>query len=516
MPESNSQRIAKNTGFLFFRTLLLLFIGLFTSRVVLKTLGFEDYGIYNVVGSVVLFFGFLKTALTNATYRYLAYEIGAGDEEKLKNIYSMAINSHLLLAVLLLVLLEIGGVWFINNKLNISSDRMLAANWAFQFSLFTFCISIVQTPFHSNIIAHEKMDFYAFVSILEGLLKLAVCYLIVISPIDKLITYSFLLAAVTSIILILQILYCNKKFKECIYIKYWDIDVLRQFITYSGWSLVVNVTDVTTTQCISIFFNLFLGVVANAALGIANIVTSSINSFLNTFTQAFNPQIIKSYASKQYLYFMKLLFSASKLSYYLLFFICVPFVVNIDYLLTIWLGDFPAYTKEFIFLVLIFNLIDSFQSPLWQAVHATGNLKTHQLLMASIKVTVIPIMYFLLKSGAIGTSALWAWVIGNFLCAIIRTIYMKYLIGLPLRRYFFDVVLKILVVSIISIPIPLYISHILGSSFESFILSSSSSVVIMSFIVYFYGINTEERLLVKNITNPILNKFRISKRNERK
>ena len=510
MVESNSQRIAKNTGLLFIRTLLILFVGLYTSRVILRVLGFDDFGILNVVGSVVILFSFLKNALTNATYRYLAYEIGKNSGKTISKVYSMAINVHALLAIILFVILEIGGVWFVNNKLNISSDRIYAANWVFQFSLLTFCVSILQTPFNSNIIAHEKMNFYAFISIIEAVLKLVVVFMLIQSPIDKLISYSILLFIVSVVILLLYIYYCSKTFRDCNYYSYWNIKFLKKFSSYSGWSLLVNTVDIVTQQSISIFFNLFLGVIANAALGIANQVTSQVNTFLGTFTQAFNPQIIKSYASKDLSYFYQLLYSACNISFMLLLLLSVPVIVNIKYLLFLWLGDFPPQTPSYVIAILIFLLIDSLQAPLWQAVHATGNLKTHQLLMSSIKVLSIPLFYLALNLGYDGCVVLYIWVIVNFSCAVVRTIYMKKLINLSLAFYLRDVILKILTLSIVVVPLPIFVSYYIEDSMLSFFLSSVISVLLICSVGYFYCLNQKERNIVDR---AILDKLYKKRRN---
>ena len=299
MGESRINQLAKNTFFLYFRMILVLLVTLYTSRVVLKILGFEDFGLYNLVGGVVVFFSFLKTALTNATYRYLAFSLGENNIKELKEVYSMAINCHVILAIILWILMEVVGVWFLNFHLEIPDDRILAANWVFQFSLLTFCFGVLLTPFHSNIIAHERMNLYAVISIVEVVLKLAVAFLLVLSPVDKLIAYAFLLFLTSVLILGVYIIYCRKEFKDTNYIHFWDKKWVYRFSSYSGWSLFVNGADVCTQQSLNVFFNWFVGVVGNAAFGLSNQVNGGINLFMANFSQAFNPQIIKSYAYRQ-------------------------------------------------------------------------------------------------------------------------------------------------------------------------------------------------------------------------
>ena len=500
MEPDNSQRIAKNTLYLFIRMVLVMIVSLYTSRVVLKVLGVDDFGIYNVVGSVVVFLSFFRNALTNATYRYLAYELGVGDLKRLKETYSMAINCHILLAFFFFFILEAGGLWLLNNKLNIDESRIEAAKILYNFSVVTFCIGVVQTPFNSSIIAHERMNFYAVISILEVVLKLGVALVLPYSPIDNLVFYGFLLLCVAIILLLFYITYCRVSLNDCSYIRIWDNKMMKKFASYSGWSLLVNTADVTTTQSVAIFFNVFLGVVANAALGITNQVCGCLSAFLGSFTQALNPQIIKSYAAKKYVYFTKLLFSSSKLSFYLLFIISIPVFLNTEYILNIWLGEYPPIAISYIRIMMLFYLIDSCQTPLWQAVHATGNLRVHQVLMSVIKFSTIPLIYFILKSGKNGTIALACWVSTNLLCAVVRTWYMKRLINMDIRDYLWQVIVKMLIVSLLTIPIPFYVVYKLGVSTSGFLASTGLSLFISIIVIYFVGINEAEKNILKNMS----------------
>lgn len=499
MVHSNSQTIAKNTIYLFVRTLLVLLVTLYTSRVILKTLGFEDFGLYNVVGSIVIFFSFFQTALNNATYRYLAYELGTGDEAELNKVYSMAINSHLLLALILFILLELGGVWFLNFHLKIAEDRVFAANWVFQFSTLTFCTNIIRTPFNSNIIAHEHMNFYALVSIIEVILRLGVVMILVWSPIDKLVSYGGLLLIVAVISLIIYIRYCISTFKDCRYMCYWDSRLIKQFISYSSWSMLVNVADVTTSQSISIFFFNILGSIANAALGIANQVNGAINAFLHTFTQAFNPQIIKNYAAGRKDTFMHMIFSTSKISYVLCLLLALPVLVNINFILHLWLGDYPAQTPSFVQIIIIFSLIDALQAPLWQAVHATGKIKIHQIMMSGLKIMAIPTIYFFLINGFDGTIALCVWVSFNLLCAIVRTIYLHHLIELNINKYLKEVVCRVIILTIISAPITALTAHYLQNNWKALFCSSSIAFLLVGIVGYWFVLNQSEKNILKSL-----------------
>lgn len=497
--QENTTRIAKNTFFMFIRMALVAIVGFFTSRVILNTLGIEDFGIYNIVGSVIVFLSFFKQALNNATYRYLTYELGRDSYERLQTTFAMSLNVHMILAVVLFVILEIGGVWLLNTKLQIPTDRLFAANWTFQLSLICFMIEVVKTPYNSSIVSHEHMDFYAYTSIVEVLLKLSVVYLLVISPVDKLVLYSFLLMLISIVMFVWYRIYCIRKFPETSYKFHWDSRMCKNFTSYSGWSLLVNASDVTVAQSINIFFNIFSGVVVNAAMGVANQVNQQLNNFLATFATSFNPQIIKSYAQKDYDYFMKLIFSTSKISYYLLFAVSFPIMLNIDFILKLWLGVPPEMTAIFLRYIIIYSLIDAFSAPLWNAAHATGRIRTHQILMSVIKLLNIPISYMMLKEGMPVYYAIALMAGLNGVCSIVRAIYMRRLIGLNLTEYTIQVIGRIVVVTIISIPLSLYIRF--NSAESWFALFTSTVLFILPYLgaVYIIGLSKAERKVVKSL-----------------
>jgi len=494
-----SKRITKNTLFLFFRMALVLCVNLWTSRVVLDILGIEDYGIYNVVGGVVIFFSFFQNALTNATYRFFAYDVGKNNLADLKHTFSMALNIHLILSLVIFVLCETVGLYIINRVLNIDESRMFAANIAYHFSVLCFCLSIFRTPYNSAIIAHEEMSFFALTGIIEVLLKLAIVYMLLLFDIDKLTLYSFLVFSVTLSISIWYYLFCKRRFSECHYEKYWDGDQCKKMLQYSGWSLVVNGADVSVSQSIVFFVNIFFGVAANAALGLANQIGTQLNQFLSSFTQAYNPQIIKSYASGDRDYFIKLIFTSSKVSYFLLLLVSVPLILNIDFILVLWLKNPPKETSSFIKFVIAYSLVDAYSAPLWTGVHATGNLKTHQILMSSIKILNIPLAYIMLKMG------LQAWTILalkaglNIVCSIVRPCYVKKLYGLPLKNYMIHVFGVVYLTTIIVLPLPTYLATTISSSWARLITTSLAYFLIFFPTVFFIGLTPIERNFVKSL-----------------
>ena len=495
---TRSVTIAKNTLYMFFRMLLVAIVSFYTSRVVLRVLGVEDFGIYNIVGSLVVFLSFFKNALTNATYRFLTYEIGKENYTQLKRLFSMSLNVHIILSIVLFLLLEIVGVWFLNNRLNIPSERITAANWVFQLSLLTFCIEVIKTPYNSMIIANERMSFFSYTGIIEVLLKLIVVFILQLCEYDKLILYSLLLTVVSIIMFLWYKRYCNKHFVETQYSHYWDVKLLKELVTYSGWSVVVNAADVTVSQCINIFLNLFYGVITNAAMGIANQVNALLNQFLSTFSTSYNPQIIKSYASGDRAYFMKLLYSTSKISFFLLFAVSFPLIFNIEYLLKIWLINPPELAGVFLVCVICYSLFDSFSAPLWNAVHATGYLKVHQLLMSSIKLLNIPLGYYLLKQGLPSYSILILYATLNGICSIVRIIYLHWLINLDVIDFFKRVILKLAAVVFLSVLFPMLTIRFDMTPFIKLVSSSLLFLFSYMFLVYFIGLDNSERGLCVN------------------
>lgn len=493
--DSRSTRVAKNTGIMFVRMFLLMAIGLFTSREILRILGVSDFGIYNLVGTIVVMFTFLQTALNNATTRFITYDLGAG-KKNLKNTFLMSINSEILLALIIVTLSEIVGPWFIENKLNIPADRLVVAHIIFQISLLNLIINIIKTPYNSTIIAHERFDFFAYNTIIEAVAKLSIVYLLTISDIDKLVTYAMLQVVVSFVIFLWMLVYCYKHFEETHYRWHWDGRLLKRLSQYSGLSLLVNAIDVAVIQSISIFFNIFSGVIANAALGVATQVSGQINSFLSNFSQSYTPQIIKSYASEDRAYFMKLIYSTSKISYFLYFGIAFPVMLNINFLLGKWLDEVPDNTALFLCLFIGHSIFDSFSQPLWSAVHATGNLRVHQFLMGSIKILNIPISYILLKQGYPVYIVLVVYVSLNLICTVTRIWWLTHLINLDTKKYYGDVIGNIVKVTLLSIPLPLLLFHFINDGFFCLILSSLAFIFVYALTIYKLALNFDEKQLM--------------------
>ena len=481
--------------------LLVLLVTLYTSRVVLQQLGVDDFGIYSVVASVVAFLSILQGALNTATSRFITFEIGKGNSPELNLTYSMALNCHFILAFVLFILLELVGVWFLNNHLNISQDRMYAANVVFQISLVMFCVQVMSSPLKANIIAHEKMDFYAVVGIVEALLQLAVALLLSYSPYDKLITYAFLLLCVAIINILMVFVYCVYCIKDVRYIRCWDSKKIKNFTSYSSWAVLVSGADIAIEQGMSIFFNWFIGVRGNTALGISNKVNSGFNMFVTNFTTAYKPQLIKSYASGETSYFMKLIFSASKFSYFLLFLVSVSIICNLEYVLDIWLGKgmYPEPVLTYVKIVLLYFAFDAFQYPLVASVHATGKIKKHQIMIGTIKILTLPLSYLVFYLGWGGAAALSVWAGLNGVCAIARTMYMKRLINRNVLDYCKEVVIKLIVLSVVVLSLSWKVATYYGYGIKALLVSTLVSTTLSFMLCYFYLLNKQEKVFVKSI-----------------
>ena len=356
MPDERSRRIAKNTAMLYVRMIFIMFVSLYTSRVVLSTLGVSDYGVYNVVGGVVYMFSFLNAAMTNGTQRFLSYELGRGDICQLRKMFSITLSIHIFIGLVIVILAETIGLWFLNTQLNIPAERMMAANWVYQFSILSFLISVIQVPYNSLIIAHERMNVYAYVSIIEVILRLLVVFILTQIDYDKLTLYGFLYFSVTLIAAVIYAVYCKIKFSECTSHFVYDHLLFKRLLSFAGWNLYGNVTCVVAAQGVNLILNIFFGPVINAARGIAYQISSSIYGFANNFQMAVNPQIIKSYAAGENEYMMNLIFRSAKFSFYLLFIIALPIFIEVDFILKIIKRKMIIQTKIRVYIFLIYYL----------------------------------------------------------------------------------------------------------------------------------------------------------------
>lgn len=486
----------------------ILILNLYISRLVLNYLGVIDYGVYNIVGGVIVLFSFLNGAMTSATQRFLSYEIGSGTPKKVNEVFSICITSHLLIAFGVVILGETLGLWFLHNYINIPAERMSAAIFTYHFSIFSFCFGIIQIPYSSIIIAYEKMNTYAIVTIIDAVLKLSVAMLLSFSVFDRLKQYSFSMFMVHFIVLLLYFIIIKINYKETKYCLFWDKKRYFEIFSFSGWSVLGGAANISVNQGISIVLNLFYGVIANTAVGIANQVTTAVYSFVTNFQTAFKPQIIKYYASKNYTHFYSLLFRASKFSYYLIFIIALPVLLCTEGIFKLWLGQVPEYAVVFCKLIIVNRIIDSISGPLWMAVQATGNIKKYQIIVSSIILMNLVFSYLFLKMGFAPHVVYIVSIFINIILLIYRIIFLHYLVQLPIKNFCTEVLFKLVIVTILSIPIPLLIRLNLdvNSILNVFIISFVSLLMTLIFI-YVLGLEKTERVWLHSI-NPFKNRIK--------
>lgn len=501
----DNKRIAKNTLLLYIRMFLIMGISLFTSREILRILGVEDFGIYNIVGGIIVLFSFLNNAMISATQRFLNFELGRKDLRKASRIFSMSVNVHALVAVIVLIGGETIGLWFFNTYLNIPDDRLLAAKWVYQFSILAAIINIMRAPYNACIIAYEKMSSFAYISIVEVVLKLAIVYLLLVFTIDKLILYAILTSVVAFVIGACFYVVCIRTFPICRYKRFWDKLLFKRFMNFSGWSLFGNIANLGALQGMAIIQNMFCGVLINAAMGLANQVNAAVYSFVSNFQLAFNPQIVKSYAAREWNYCTTLIFRTSRYSFYLLLLIAVPIITYCGEILTIWLGSVPEHAVSFCRLVIYCSLIDCVAAPLWMGVYASGRIQKYQLWVGCILLLNIPFSYLTLACGLEAEATIVVRIIINGILFLFRLLYLKSVIAISLRSYLKKVLLPCLYVSILTLLLTGLLIYCGRCYAVNTYVQILSSFIIGAGVVYAFGIRQNERKLIKQfITYKLL------------
>ena len=502
----NNKRIAKNTAFLYLRMLIMLFISFFTSRVILQSLGIVDYGIYNVVGGVVLMFSFFNASLSSATGRFLSYELGIGNKEKLKRTFQSALAIHVFIGLFIVLLIETIGLWYVKNKLNVPIERFDAAIIVFHISALTCFLNIIQVPFNASITSHEKMSAFAYISIFDALMKLCIAYLINIFVGDRLILYAILLMCSILVINIIYIVYCKKNFEECSFSLQVDKSIMFPMLKFSGWDLYGNLSVMVRSQGLNILQNYFFGPVVNASTAVANTVLNAIMGFTDNFLTAVRPQIIKQYATQQYDSFQKLVFNSSRYSYFLLLLTTLPLLIEAKYAMGIWLKEVPQYAVVFCQLSIINNWISILFRSIVASINATGQVKLISIGNGTIYILVLPVSYVLLKFGFGPTIPFILNILFLFMGHTIFTmlIVRKIMPFFEVKSFLIHVLLKCLLITIISIPIPLLLHLFLEDGISRFIIVCTVSLLWTALILYILGIRKEERIIVNSI---ILNKL---------
>lgn len=493
----NNKRIAKNTIALYIRTLITLAVGLFTSRVVLNVLGVDNFGIYNVVGGVVAMFNIVTTSLSQSISRYLTFELGRDNKERLHVIFCTSVNIQILMSIVIVVLTELIGVWFLNHKMNIPTDRLYAANWVLQFSILAFIVNLISVPYNAAIIAHEKMKAFAYVSILEAVMKLLIAYLLYISFVDKLITYAFLLLAVSIIIRLVYGQYCKRHFEECKYSFIFDKKLFTDMSKFAGWNFLASTAYIFNTQGINIISNMFFGVAINAARGVATQVDGITRNFVSNFTTAIRPQIVKSYSAGDTSYMNKLVCSGAKYSYFLMLFFALPFMVEAETILKVWLKLVPDHSPNFIRLTMIVSLVWLLGDTMYTSIMAIGKLKKYMIYETCITCLVFPISYFAFFINMPPETAYIVYALAYIFLMFLRLWYLNSVEHFPVKLFWkgviYPAVLSTLVASIIPIVFKCVFSN---GSIGAFIISICLCVCSFIISVFFVGLSSEERKMI--------------------
>lgn len=504
---SRAKRLAKNTIFLYFRMFIMMAISLYTSRVILNTLGVSDYGIYNVIGGFVAMFTLLSGSLTNAVSRFLTYEIGKSSNH-LNLVFSTSLTVMFFLSLIVLLVGETAGYWFLNSKMNIPIDRIVAANWTLQCSLLTFAVNLISVPYNAMIIANEKMLAFTYISIFEAVLKLLIVYLVLLSTCDKLVVYSILLLLVSILIRLLYGVYAKRNFKDSTYHFVYDKQLLKKITNFAGWNFLGSGAAIINIHGVNMLMNLFFGVTVNAARGIATQVNYAVQQFVYNFMIALNPQITKSYAQEDYSYVRILIFRGAKFSFFLMLIFVIPLCVETEIILKWWLNIVPQYAIPFVQWTLITSLVTILTSTMITGLHATGKIKKYMIIVGGIECMNFPITYVFFKIGYMPMSAYYIYFITNVILIFLRIYLVKDLLYFRLKDFFCKVIFRCTLVSLTAPLLPLIIRNIQSSSFlrcfEVFVISFLSTVT----FVYMIGIDKKERIYIKNYIRNFYYKMR--------
>ena len=470
-------------------------VTLYTSRVVLSVLGVEDYGIYNIVGGVVVLFSFINNSLSSATQRFLNFELGRGDAKKLKRVFSMSLTIHICVAFIVVVLAETVGLWFLNTQMNIPLERIATANWVYQFSILTVCLQFVQVPYHASVVADEKRSFFAYIAIAEVCLKLLVVFLLVYVGVDKLRLYSVLTFGVAVIIFLCYKRYCNRKFEISRYRYFWDQGMFSRLLSFSGWMLCGAAAGVGATQGVNILLNIFYGVAVNAAMGVSNQVNAAVNQLVSNFQTAFMPQVVKLYAVGDIPQLRVLTNRASRFSFLLLFALACPLMLNMDFVLHLWLKEVPTHAAAFCVLILIYSLVESVSKPVGFVLHATGRVKLYNIAMSIALSMNIVFSFIFLRLGSPPEIVSVVSILVCVVCLIIRMLLARTYHALSIRDYVCNVLLRSLGIACLVLPLPLYVST-LCSQWIAFFATSLVFVLMLALVAYFMGFTRSERTKV--------------------
>lgn len=494
----NNRRIAKNSIFLSIRMIIVLGITLFTTRAVLNVLGVEDYGVYNVVCGFVSMFTFLNTSMSNGVQRFFNFELGKNGEEGAKIVYNTSLVIQFALAIIIIVFAETLGLWYLNKKMVIPNDRMIAAEWIFQFSILSFFFIILQAPYTAAVMAHEKMDFFSVVSVLDAVIKLAIAFAVPYFGADNLIVYGILLSLVSLFNFSVYYVYCKRHFPELRLKKSFDKKMFQSMLGFSGWNIFGALSGMMKEQGINMVMNLFFGPVVNAARGVAVQVSSGFQSFVQNLTIPVRPQVIQSYAQGNISRMMSLTFSISKMSCFVLYIVSLPILVEINFVLNLWLGaNVPVHTASFIYIIVFTAFISNLNSAISGVVHASGKMMVYQIAGGLAGILSVPVAYAVLYFGGSPESALWTSFVAMSIAQVNALIILKTIVNYSILSYLKEVMLPIVKVVLTTFFVPFIVKHYMAEGYLRFGIILMVSVIATCLSVYLCGLNKSEKSLIQ-------------------
>lgn len=474
-----------------------MLVSLYTSRVILNALGVVDYGIYMAVGGFVAMFGVISNSLTAAISRFITFELGKQDENRIKEVFSASLYIQFLISGIILLLLETIGIWFLNTQMTIPSDRINAANWVFQFSILTFVINLISIPYNASIIAHEHMKAFAYIGIIQAIATLCVAFIIKVIPSNKLSCYAFLIALIAIFIRILYGYYCKRRFVECSsFHRKCNKNIIKEIFNFAGWNFIGSTSGILRDQGVNLLINIFCGPTVNAARGIAMQVSAAVTQFSNNFLTAINPQITKSYASGDQNYLFNLVFRGARLSCYLLLLLSLPVLAETHEILQLWLKIVPEYAVPFVRLILIYVIVESISYTMITLMLATGNIKNYQILVGGFQLLNFPISFILLKLGYDPEATIVTSIVIAFLCLFLRIYMLHKMVAFPIKPFLQNVLLNIIIVGMIAAVIPLMVVQLMESGLVRLFVNSLLTLISTSIITYFIGCNHQERAFI--------------------
>ena len=485
----NNKRIAKNTVFLYLRMILVMGVGLYTSRLILQILGVSDYGIYNVMGGIIGMLAYVNTLMSGATSRFLTIDLGKGDMLNLKRTFSMSSTLCLASAAIFLILGETIGLWFMNTHLNIAPERLYAANWVYQCALLSAAVTVIQSPYLASVIANEKMSAYAYMSIFDVCMKFLAVFALQYFDSDKLILYGIFLLAVNILNALIYRIYCRKKFPECTFSFYFSKSKFMEMFSYSGWNMIIVFANVLNNYGLNILLNIFYGTVVNAARGLALQVNSIVSQFYSNFQTASRPQIMKYYAQGNIQEMSKLIRNTSKISAFLLMCLIIPISFNIDALLDIWLDEVPQYTSWFVVFMMLNALCAAVDYPVGMGIQAVGKMKLPNLTVSLLYLSIFPIGYLAMKLGAGPVVSYAVYIAIAPIILLADMLILKKYTGFSIGLFLKEVVLPIFFVLAVSLIVPAILSFVhIPDSFWSTLLAVAVDALYVCLVIFFIGL----------------------------